>query len=434
MRQSNFIKKIKDSKYFRALAVLMSGTVTGTLFIAVHEVLQTRIFTSDEIGIYTFLLALPLTFISVMSLRYDVSIITEKDLHSALVCVKLSALINCIITVAATFVYVIYIVFFHQDYIRYLYLLPFIALIMFGYGLNNILTSFNNRTKEFALISKMYVLRTFIQHIGVLIVGFIFVKLLSLRSLSIFIMVVPYALGLFAGVVRQSKTLMVHLKELKGITKSEMIEAAKDNKMQPLVSTPALFVNSFSFSVITMIIESLFGASVLGYYSVSSRVLGMPISLVSGNVAKVFIQQASVEYTKTGKFIKAYKQSMLFLVAVSVPMFLAMFFLAPPLCEMVFGDGWGVAGEYIKILAPMFSFRLIGSSISQSLVVCKKQHLEMVFNILLCGASIGSGIVARIMGADITVFLVLLCLTRSLAYIWLIIIVYINSKGVKKHD
>lgn len=425
----SLINKIKGSKFIKALAVLTSGSVVGSVFIAIYQILQPRVFTADEIGIYTYLLAIPITFISVMSLRYDVAIITEKDFHRSLALVKLSMIINIVLSVLISVLYGIYIIFFKREYIGYIYVIPFVFLILAGYGITNVLTSFNNRAREYKLISVMYVIRTFIQHFGALFLGIILVNILGHREFSVFAMVMPYGVGLFAGVFKQAKGLLKYKEEIKSISREEMLSVAGQHRRQPLVSTPAIFINNFSFSVISIIIENLFNTTILGYYSVSNKVLGMPISLVGGNVAKVFIEQASVEYRNTGKFIKAYKQSLLFLTAVAVPMFFGMYFLAPPLCELFFGSGWGQAGEYIKILAPMFSFRLIGTAISQSLVVCSKQKSEIIFDVLLTVASIGSGIVTGIFGKDITFFLQMLCITRSLAYIWLIIIVYKYSKG-----
>lgn len=429
---NKWIIKVKESNYFKALVTLTSGSFLGAIIIAIYQIFRTHIFTADEIGIYTFLLAIPLTFISIMSLRYDISIVTERDDHRSLVLVKLSVIVSLFMSISVTFIYIIYIIFFLKEYIQYIYVIPFILLILIGYGINNILASYNNREQEYKLISEMYVKRTLIQNGGTLILGLIFVRLLDIHNLAISVMFLPYGVGLFAGIIKQSKTLMKHSDELKGITKREMIDVAFEYRKQPLISAPALLINSFSFSVISIIIEKLYGTIILGYYSVSNNVLGMPISLVGGNVAKVFTERASDEYQKTGRFIQSYKKSILFLTAVAIPMFFCMYFLAPIVCRIIFGSGWEEAGEYIKILAPMFSFRLIGSSISQALVVCSQQKMEVIVNIFLTIASVGSGVVAGISGGDVIFFLKILCITRTLAYIWLIIIVYKYSKGEMK--
>ncbi|AEV29453.1 membrane protein involved in the export of O-antigen and teichoic acid [Sphaerochaeta pleomorpha str. Grapes] len=421
--------KLQSSKYFQALAILTSGSLIGAFIIALQQILQTRIFSANDIGIFTFLLAIPMMFIGVMSLRYDIVIVTEKEERQVFALIKLSTVLVISLGVVITVFYVFYIALSNPKYFEYLYVTPFVFLILVGYGLNNICNSYNTRCKEYKLISSMYILRTFIQNCGVLLLGLLLVKLAGFKELSILVMFVPYGVSLFTGLILQSKSLMNHKDELKSITIIEMFEIAKRHKRQPFLSTPALFVNSFSFSIVPIILEQLFSTEVLGYYSVSDRVLGIPILLVAGNVAKVFVERASSEYNVTGKYINAYKQSVMFLVPISIAMFFGMFFLAPSICEILFGKGWGISGEYIRILAPMFSFRLVATALSQGLVVCNKQKTELIFNMMLAIASFGSGIVTWAFQGDIIVFLMLLCITRTCCYIFLTLIVFHYAKG-----
>lgn len=425
------MKKSKSSSYLSALATLTSGSFIGAIIISLRQVFQTRIFDANSIGIYTYLLAIPMMFIGVMSLRYDMAIITEEDNRKVYALIKLSVILIFIMGITISMFFLIYIYIFEIAFRQYLYILPFLFMITIGYGLYNAIVSFNNRVKEYILISKMYVFRTLVQHGGVLIFGYVFVSMAGLNHLSVLIMVVPYSLGLFAGIFHQSKSLLELKTEITSITISEMNQVAKKYWRQPIISTPALFLNSFSFSIVAIIMGRIFNTVVLGYYSVSNQILGMPLSLIAANVAKIFIERAAIEYNSTGKFIKAYKQSLVFLGFVSIFMFLVMYFVAPPLSEIVFGDGWGTAGQYIKILAPMFSIRLVGTAVSQGLIVCNKQNIEFVFNLLLVIASVGSGIVVWMFSGSDIMFLSLLSFTKSLCYLWLIIMVYHYAKGDK---
>lgn len=400
------------------------------LVIAACEVARTWIFSEDEIGIFSFLIAVPLTFISITSLRYDITIVVEEDERKALALVKLSAILAAAVSALVTVGFIVFIVFFHKNYIRYLYVTPFILAIMVGYSSNNILNSYNNRYKEYGTISKKYVVRTTIQYLGAIILGLLFVTMLKLSSFSVLIMIAPYGLGLFAGIRNQAEGLMKRWGELRSVTKEELWEVAKEHRRQAFYSSPALFVNSYSFSIITFLIESIFGTSILAYYSISNRVLGIPISLISGNVAKVYIEEASREYEKTGKFEKAFTKSFLFLSAMAIPMFFAMYYLAPPVCTVLLGEGWDQAGMIIRALALMFAFRLIGTAISQSLAVCKKQGWELLVNGSLIVASVISGILTRALGGDFLFFLRAICISRSLCYVGLIFLVFLLSKGV----
>ena len=422
-------KMVLKSGFLKSLIILASGSIIGSLIIAVCEIARTWIFTKESVGIYTFLITIPLTFISITSLRYDISIVIEEDERKSLALVKLSSLITVIVSILVTIGFILFIVFFHKDYIEYLYVTPFIPIITLGYGSNNILNAYNNRYKEYSIISKKYVMRTAIQYIGAIILGIVFVFFMKINQLSVLIMIAPYALGLFAGIRNQAKGLFERWNELKKISRNEMYEVLKKHRRQAYFSSPALFVNSFSFSIITFIIEDIFDTATLAFYSISNRVLGMPIGLISGNVAKVYIEEASREYERTGKFENAFKKSVLFLIIMAFPMFLVMYFIAPPVCRILLGSGWDVAGNYIKILALMFSFRLIGTAISQSLAVCNKQGWELIVNGSLIAASLFSGLFTRITAGNIYYFLKLLCISRSACYIGLILLVFYFAKG-----
>ena len=420
------------SDFIRSLAILASGSVIGAIITAVAEIARTWIFSPETVGIYTFLLAFPLMFIAVPSLRFDIAVVVEKDEHRALALVKLSFWLLIAVSVLVTAAFSVFIFAFHPDYAVYWYTIPLCFVIVAGYGINNVLNAYNNRNKEYKEISRRYVIRTAAQSFTALALGLLLVKLLKLEGLSVLVMMAPYGLGMFVGAWRQARGIRARKKEMKAITQREMWEAAKSHKKQALYSTPALFVNSYSYTCITLQIEDIFDNATLAFYSISNRVLGMPIALISGNVAKVYIEEAAKEYQQTGKFFNATKKTLLFLSAMAVPMLLAMIFLAPPICDVVLGEKWHVAGEYIRILAVMFAFRLVGTAMSQSLAVCKRQGIELAVNLGLVAASLISGYLTRQVGGDIYYYLKCICISRSACYVFLIGAVVFCSLGTKK--
>ena len=105
----------------KALTVLTSGSLLGTLFTAIYQVVQTWIYTPDAIGTYAYLTAVPLMFISVPSLRYDIAVIVEQDDRRAMALVKLSWYLNIATSTLITLFYGLYLCFFAPEYRQYLY-------------------------------------------------------------------------------------------------------------------------------------------------------------------------------------------------------------------------------------------------------------------------------------------------------------------------
>ena len=422
------------STFLKSLAVLASGSLIAQMFTAVQQPLLTRVFSAEQLGAYTYLLSIPLTFIGVICARYDAAIVYEEDESKIFPLIKLNLLITLVLSLLVSLLYVVYLIFFNPDYVRYLYLMPFICLYLIAYGITNVLNAYNNRNGEYKMISKMHVVRTAIQVIGVLVPGLFFVALLKWDWLSMPILVLPFCLGMFFGVFSQAKPLKEHWKEILYAPWSEVKKVATLHRKQPLLSTPAVYANSMSYSVITLFIEGLYNEALLGYYSISTRLLGMPLSLISGNVSKVYMEQAAKEYAKTGGYAKTFKKTLLFLLALALPMFLVMYFLAPPVCEWVFGEGWDIAGRYIKLLALMFSARFVATAVSPGLYVCRKQQYELLIQIALLGASLIAGLVAVLTSASIEQFLWYICLFKSVVFVLSIVIVYIFSKPRKSKE
>lgn len=420
------------STFFKSLAILASGSLIAQLFTALQQPLLTRIFSAEQLGAYTYLLSIPVSFVGVICARYDAAIVYEEDENKIFPLIKLNLLITVAVSVSVALFYTLYLLFFKPEYVRYWYLMPFICLYLVAYGITNILNAYNNRNGEYKMISKMYVVRTAIQVVGVLAPGALLIAALHWDWLSMPILVIPFCLGMFFGVFTQAKTLITHYKEILHAPWSAVKDVAVSHRKQPLLSMPAVYANSMSYSVITLFIEGLYNEALLGYYSISTRLLGMPLSLISGNVSKVYMEQAAKEYAKTGGYANTFKKTFLFLAVLAVPMFLVMYFLAPPICEWLFGAGWSIAGRYIRILALMFCLRFVSTAISPGLYVCRKQQYELMIQLLLLGAALLAGAIAFITGAGIEEFLWLVCLLKSVGFLLTIVIVYSLSKPREK--
>lgn len=417
-----------NNKYFQSLMVLVGGSFAAQIVLAVQQPLLTRIFSAESLGIYSYLMAIPQTFISILCARYDAAIVYEKNEKKAFCLIKLCLIITAIMGIAITVIYTAYILLFSRDYTSYLYLMPAICLYLISYGITNVLNAYNNRNAEYKLISSMYVMRTICQCLGVLVPGFILISVFHIDWLSIPILIIPYCLGMFFGLMTQSVTLRAYKSNIANCSYAEIKEAALLHKKQPLFSMPALFANSLSYSVITIAIEGLFNAKTLGYYSISTRLLGMPLALISGNVSRIYMEEASNEYIKTGGYRNAFKKSFCFLSILAILMVLVMYFLAPPVCEIVFGSGWYVAGVYIKILAIMFGLRFIATAMSQSLSICEKQQYELFIQVYLVMAAFISSLLTAVFNYTIEQFLWCVCILKSIGFALDIAAVYYFSK------
>ena len=376
----------------------------------------TRLYSPEVIGKYTYIISVSAIFMSVINGRYDVAIVTEKNECNVFPLIKLSLLCGLAMTLVASVSIGSY--FFLSG--KEVWMIVYVFLILLSFALVDVFTSYNNRHKEYKIITSVYILRTSIQNIGGILGGFI--------SNSVHFLALPYAMGLFAGLRRQVKPLRPYLKEIMAVPYSEVKRVARVHIRQPLFSAPALLVNSLSYSLITILLESLYGLEQIGYYSVSVRLLGLPLALIGTNVSKVYVEQAAKAYNDKGSFTFIFKKTFLLLLAVAIPMVIILFLWATPICRIVLGEKWIIAGEMIAILAPMFGFRLVTSAMSPSFVIVNRQKMELCLQSLFLVSNLICFVVAKIFDFRIMDYLKVLSLLYSFCYLTYLMFIYKYSK------
>ncbi|MDF1618738.1 lipopolysaccharide biosynthesis protein [Petrocella sp. FN5] len=406
----------RNSTFIKSISILTSGSIIAQMIIIISAPILTRLYSPEEIGAYTYIMSISHIFMAIINGRYDMSIVTEKDEKKVFALIKLSLIVSSILSILISFGYGVYFNFFSTKTLINNNIIIILFLIIFSYGLINVLNAYNNREKKYVLMSSLYIFRSATQNFGAIIFSILNIKVLGL--------LIPYTFGQFIGIKRQAKSLFTNFNEIKNIQAKDVLEVAILHKKQPIFSAPALFANSFSYASITIFIEMLFGMGVVGLYSVSLRVLGIPLSIISGNVSKVFYEDASREYNRTGQFFKSFKKTVIFLSILALPMVATMIYIVPPLVTLVFGDEWREAGKYIKILSPMFGVRFIVSSISVGLLVAQKQNYEFIIQILFIFISIITYIIANYLELEIIGYLSIISITFTIIYLFNFIIIY----------
>ena len=415
----SMIDRIRKSSFLKSIIILATGSFIAQIIAVACSPILTRIYSPEDMGIFTSIISLTAIFMGVINARYDMSIVTEKEDSNVMPLLQLSFIIGGVVTFFSTIGLGVAV---HYQGLSAVWIL-YVFLILLSYAIINPLTAYNNRLKEYKVISKTYTLRKAIQNLGAIIAG-VFTK--TGHGL-----ILPYVIGQYLGIDSQSKALRSRKKELFSIDKENVIEVAKLHKNQPLFSLPAQLANSLSYSLITVFVTNLFGLATVGYYAISVKLLGLPLALISGNISKVFVERASVEYKQTGGYRYAFYKTLWILLSISIPMVIILYIVSPTLCEWFLGKGWGVSGDYIRILAPMFGVRFVTSALSPALIIVNKQKFEFLLQLLFLLFNLASYIVAKVFNLDIAGFLIIVNLLFSFAYALYLFMVfrYSNPKN-----
>lgn len=413
--------KLFKNNYLKNMMTLISGSMIAQIITIIVSPISTRLFTSEDLGIYTLITSTVTMFGSVLSLRYDMSIVSEKNENNVYALTLLSTIICLIFSMVISIGYTIYFLLSDPIDISVVLIFIFIFLLNVLNGLINIIMSYNNRYKQYGLMTSMYLIRTLIQNAGIVIFGLIKAGVIGL--------VLSQIIGYFFGLKKQSQDLLCNIDKILNVKKEDLIGVAKKHKRQMLLSAPATFANGFSYSVINFFIQYLYSSSILGYYSISYRILGLPISIISANVSKVFFERATKEYNNYGNFKKSYIFTLLILIAISLPIGMLLIICSPTVCSIFFGNSYVVSGIYIRILTPMYLLRFITGGLNCSAIIANKQHYDLIIQIVLTIISILSFIIAIVFNLEIYLFLTIINFFFSIVYIFYLLLFWKASCG-----
>lgn len=408
------------SSYIKSIFQLMTGAFFAQLITVIVAPISTRLYTPEQLGIYTLIITILSIFGPIISGKYDLAIVSAEDDREVMELIVASFFTSILFTALVTVGYKFYLMS-HPEITNevggWAYLIVTLLIIS---GSANILSSYNNRNKEYEIISSVYVIRTAIQNLGLVLFG-----LLKLGSTGLLLS--QFISSIF-GLKKQGERLFPKRYMFKTVTLRGVWNSAVKYKKQPLYSMPAHFVNSASYSLLNFFISGLFGMESFGYYSMSYRILGLPLSLISSNVSKVFFQRASEEKMKVGNYRRTLKQMTFLLTGISIPMVLGLFFLGPYMFELAFGKGWYMSGVFVRILAPMYGFRFIVSALTPALIVSNRQGLELLVQCLFILSSVCAFFITKVFNFDIGFFLTLISVMYSVIYAILYFIIYRLSK------
>ncbi|CAM3923706.1 lipopolysaccharide biosynthesis protein [Mesobacillus zeae] len=417
------IEKYFKNSQWAGVITLGLGTVIAQSINIIIQPFLTRLISPEELGIYNFIISMANLIIPVASLKLSMLIVIESEEDNVDLLTDVSIFTVFLISSMYTLFIIIMLQIGNNSFYNIGGLSLIIPLIVFTNGIRFIFASHNNRYKKYSLMSKVDIIRELIKGIMQIFSG-IFGGGAFGQSLG-------YALSPVAGVSIQAKDYLQRFKYRKKIKFKIILSIYKKYKKHILYLVPAQFINSFSYTLITTSVISLFSATETGYYSISVMVLGLPLVLISNNVSRVYLQKIGKDY-KEGKSVwPIYLSFIKVLGIMSAIGFSFLAIIAPNVSEFVFGNGYGEAGRYITILCFMYALRFIASSLMGGYIVFNRQRNDTIFQSLLVLSGACVYIVTKKYNLNIYEFLELISFSYGLIYMLIIInLGYICRKSV----
>ena len=364
------IQRLKPkSEFSRNVLTLMTGTtIAQAIPIAISSIL-TRIYTPEDFGVFALFVSIVGIMAVVSTGKYEMSLILPKKDTFAYQLLILSGIIVLVSSVIYLFSVVIANTFYSIDAIYYL--LPVTVLFI---GLNNTFDKYNNRIKNYKLMSYQRLIKTTIESI----VSITFMVFFHLKTGLIW----GFVLGFF---VSNLTMLYINVKSFQRkafiFSKAKMKILAKKYINFPKYNMPHALLNTVSANAPIFLIPIFYGNATLGLYAFGLKIVQAPLGLLSTAIFNVLGQKMAEEYAKGNEILTIYKTMLkkLSLVAISLVPF---FIFADDIFAFVFGSEWRVAGHFIQIMGVVVLVSFVLSPLSSIPHIFNQQKKAFILEII----------------------------------------------------
>ncbi len=364
------------SEFSKNVLTLMTGTtIAQAIPIALSPIL-TRIYTPEDFGILALYIAIVSFVAIVITARYEMAIVLPKSDEDAINIVALS-LVIMLSTVLLLFITIalfknkLLILLNAESVGNLLYLIP---LSVLAAGINQIFNYWSNRKSYFKNMSSAQISQSV--SIGILqpvfgyfhLFGGLIIGNLTGRIVGAFILIDKF--------LKNDKQLIYD------INKQMMLTQMKKYKDFPLVNSLHAFSDIIRSSGSVMLLSSFFGATVLGFYALSLRVLQVPVGIIGSALGQVLYTKFTQIHNDEKPLYAYVKNIFMKLFIISILLFSILYFIIPDLFAFVFGDTWKTAGEYSRLLIPYLAINFLITPLSSLPIILKMQKEAFLFSVV----------------------------------------------------
>jgi O-antigen/teichoic acid export membrane protein len=405
------IQRLLKNDFNKNVLTLFTGTTIAQIIpIAITPIL-TRIYSPEEFGVFSLYMSIVMILSVLSTGRYELAIIIPKSDKDAINIAAFSLFVNIFMCFSILLFFLIggkqlKKILGVNELGIWLYIIPVSLLLI---GVYQIIYYWFNRKKMYRVMSNNKVTQQMGIGFSNIIIGFA-----SRNGGLILGNVIGQFLALF---LIGKKFLNKEKKILLEISKKEMLIQAKRYVDFPKYLTLAHTLNVSSSNLATIMFTSFFNTVVVGYFSLTQRILRFPLTIIGSAVSDVFRQKAADELIKFGNCKTLYLKTLFSLLFLGIIPFTILYILSPWLFSFIFGSEWKVAGEYARLMIPMLFLQFIISPLSSLFMVLEKQKLDLIWQIGLFLSTTVALVIGVLISRSIETSIVLFSAAYGVMYI-----------------
>jgi O-antigen/teichoic acid export membrane protein len=386
-----------SSNFSKRVVTLIGGTGLAQAMPILASPILSRLYTAKDFGLFALFLAISSVLATLASGRYELAIVLPaRDSDGAKL--TIAAIYLSVVVALALLVTVLLGNLFFRGFLpkapieSWLYLIPFAVCVTAVY---QSITYWLIRKCEFQRLAATRVTRSLMTVVAMLGFG-VQHRIAGGLILGTLIGQGLVSVGLFAQMRGQ-------LYGAAGsASRASLSQALRRYNAFPKYSIPASTINAIIGDLPVFFLSGAFGASAAGYFGLSQRVLGGPLSTISGAFADVFKQQANQDYLQNGTCRPIWRITFARLMLISLVPLITLLAAGPALFAFVFGEQWRMAGKFAQLMAPYVMLGFVASPLSRTIYVAEKMRYDLIWQGTLLVLALGSLFLGRAFGTALT--------------------------------
>lgn len=368
--------QLKKTEFTKNVLVLFSGSFISQLIpFLVLPILQIYFYDPSDFGLLAVFISFSELFANIAGLKLEFGIVLHNRLKDA-INLTYGAFRLILLFFLLSFVLIF---IFKESILQFignerfgdvLIIVPFYILF---FSLNNIMSYWNNREKQFNLISISKIVQTFSAESFKLLFGFLG---------STFGLIY----GRFFGFVGSVTFFIKHfirkdVKSLRLLNKKHSNHIVKENKSFVFYTTPSVFIGSLINFVYINLFMHFFGEDYVGILGVSMSYVSAGYSVISVSFSQVFYSKINSIKTKE-ELLSTYIHFAKRLFFIALVPFLLLHLIPASWISYVLGEKWNDLIYITRISAIWLSIWFVSSSLSFIYMRLGKQKTMLIYDVL----------------------------------------------------
>lgn len=358
------MKKIKISNGLKNVGKISSGTLLGQLIAIVSLPILTRLYGSEIIGYMTLFTSIATVINSFSDLGLTNAIMIATNEEKSYQIYKVVSSINFFISVASFCI--IPLIYSGEKQYNPFFIGFMVSIIVLTQQQIQISYTWLNKNQKYNILMK----NPIINQVAIFVI-----------SISLYFTGIN-KFGYFIGVLTGQLLTLLNMKRY--LPKSKIVfnlskykKVINENKDFVSYQLPTTILTNVKNQLPTFLINNFFGTTILGYYSITQKILNIPINLLANAIGKVFFSNISKMVQngeKIGEYVFQNLKRATYISIVPITLLISLSNIAIYIIMGYFND---VASQMLQASSIQAIFTFLMASLSGIYIVIKKQNYAL---------------------------------------------------------